>query len=185
MREHAWGNLSVREFRSPGFDSCDHLRNEGLNVPYQATQPRDGEGAQNPIDEAFIVLPHNRRPLARGRSERYVQDMSRSVANQSESRASAVSAVKAHAKRSRIKFGGITVLVPKPSSSQVKLNVAASSLALERTAKRLMRPGVRLHAKKGVPQYSADPERPGVYIRVLNGTKDRGVLENGEFKVID
>ena len=91
--------------------------------------------------------------------------------------------VKAKRARAKVKFGGVTVMVSKPSSAQIKYNVAVSTQALERAAKRLMRPGVRLYAKKGVPLYSADPERPGVYIRTLNGKTERGVLENGAFKV--
>ena len=75
------------------------------------------------------------------------------------------------------------MFVSKPSSEQVKHNISVSTEALERAAKRLIRPGVRLYAKKGVPLYSADPERPGVYIRILDGKMERGVLENGAFKV--
>jgi hypothetical protein len=109
--------------------------------------------------------------------------MSKSAAQASYPRSAATAEVKSKGKRTKVKFGGITVRVPKPTSAQVESNVAASTLALERAAKRLVRPGVRLYAKKGVPLYSADPERPGVYIRVLNGKTDRGVLENGAFKV--
>lgn len=110
--------------------------------------------------------------------------MSNSTAIQPDSRAIAVVA-KGRIRRSRTKFGDITVLAPRPSRSQVKKNVAASYLALERASKRFIKPGVRLRAKKGVPHYSADADRPGVYIRVLDGRTDRGVLEKGAFKVID
>jgi hypothetical protein len=93
--------------------------------------------------------------------------------------------VKAEGKRSTVKFGGVIVVAPKPSSAQLKRNVTASTEALERATKRLVRPGVRLYAKKDVPLYSADPRQPGVYIRVLNGRTERGILENGKFKVVD
>jgi hypothetical protein len=109
-------------------------------------------------------------------------DMSKTAAVL-DSRAAITAKVKARGARAKVKFGGVTVLVSKPSSAQVKHNVAVSTEALERAAKRLMRPGVRLYAKKGVPLYSADPERPGVYIRTLDGKTERGVLENGAFKV--
>lgn len=102
-----------------------------------------------------------------------------------DARAATFAKVKGKGRRARVKFGGVVVTAPKPSSAQVKHNVAASSDALERAAKRLMRPGIRLYAKKGVPLYSADPERPGVYIRVLNGKTERGTLEDGAFKVTD
>lgn len=100
-------------------------------------------------------------------------------------RSSIVSKVKATGKRTTVKFGSVTVVVPKPTSAQLKQNVAASTQALERVSKRLVRPGVRINAKKNVPLFSADPRQPGVYIRTLNGKTERGVVENGGFKVID
>lgn len=124
-------------------------------------------------------------PLARDRRQRYLHAMSKDAAFQANSRAVAPAATRKGVKRSRVKFGGITVVVPRPSTSQVKQNVAASSLALERASKRFVKPGVRLSTKKGVPHYSADPERPGVYIRTLDGKRDRGVLKDGVFTVID
>ena len=91
----------------------------------------------------------------------------------------------ARVRRLKITFGDVTVVGPRPSAVEVKRNIEASRQALERVKARLMRPGVRLYAKKGVPLYSADPDRPGVYIRQLNGKTDRGILENGAFKVTD
>ena len=82
-----------------------------------------------------------------------------------------------------IRVGDVTVVVPRPSAASVKHNVAMSSEALERATKRLVRAGVRLYPKKNVPLYSVDPDRPGVFIRRLNGRVDRGVLEDGVFKV--
>ena len=100
-----------------------------------------------------------------------------------DSRSSVTARAEGTGARAKVKFGGVTVFVSKPSSEQVKHNISVSTEALERAAKRLIRPGVRLYAKKGVPLYSADPERPGVYIRILDGKMERGVLENGAFKV--
>ena len=57
--------------------------------------------------------------------------------------------------------------------------------ALQRVQSELTRPGVRLRRHKDVPLYFVAPDRPGVFIRVLNGKRDKGVLENGHFKVID
>ncbi len=85
----------------------------------------------------------------------------------------------------KINIGNMTVRVAKPNAEQVEANVAFSTLALERVAKKLRRPGVRLNAKKNVPLYSADPEQPGRYIRSLNGRVERGVFESGAFKVAD
>ena len=86
--------------------------------------------------------------------------------------------------RMKVTFGGVTVSVQRPNAAQVRHNVELSTMALERAKKRLMRPGVRLNAKKGVPQYFADVEKPGVFVRKLDGKVERGVIENGKFKVI-
>ncbi|WP_156367677.1 hypothetical protein [Brevundimonas sp. Leaf363] len=79
----------------------------------------------------------------------------------------------------------MTVAVHKPTATEVRQNVDKGSEALKRLKDKLMRPGVRVYARRDVPLYSADPERPGVYIRRLNGKIDRGILENGAFKVTD
>lgn len=87
-------------------------------------------------------------------------------------------------KRAKVTVGDVTVMVHRPTAVEVKKNVAKGSSALDRLKTRLIRPGVRLYAKKGVPLYFADAERPGVYVRKLNGKVEHGVLENGTFKVI-
>jgi hypothetical protein len=87
-------------------------------------------------------------------------------------------------RRSRVKFGGFTVVVPTPSAAEIKRQVDFSTQALERVKRRLTRPGVRVYAKKDVPLYFADSERPGVYVRKLDGKTERGVLEDGAFKVV-
>jgi len=55
---------------------------------------------------------------------------------------------------------------------------------LDRLKNRLIKPSVRVYPKKDVPLYFADAERPGIYIRKLNGKTESGVLEDGAFKVI-
>ena len=83
-----------------------------------------------------------------------------------------------------IKVGDLTMRVRTPTKTEVVHNIEASTSALKRATKRLILPGVRLHERKGVPFYSADPERPGYYIRRLDGKTDRGVLEKGAFKTV-
>lgn len=94
-------------------------------------------------------------------------------------------AARAKRKRTRVKFGDIVVLAHKPTAAEVKGNVAQGTLALQNLKARLLRPGVRVNAKKNVPLYFADPDRRGVYVRKLNGKVERGVLENGVFKVTE
>ena len=79
------------------------------------------------------------------------------------------------------RFGNVTVSGQSPSAELVKINIARSSEALERVSKRLMRPGVNLPAKKGVPLYSADENDPGVFIRRLDGKVTTGHLRGGRF----
>lgn len=87
-------------------------------------------------------------------------------------------------RRARVKVGDVTVLVHKPTAAEVQQNVDKGTEALKRLRAKLIRPGVRVYARKDVPLYSADPDQPGVYIRKLNGQTDRGVLEGGRFRVL-
>lgn len=90
-----------------------------------------------------------------------------------------------HAPRARVKVGGVIVSGEKASPAQVKQHVARSTDMLERLSQKIARPGVQLKARRGVPLFSADPERPDRFVRKLNGKTERGVLENGVFKVVD
>lgn len=92
--------------------------------------------------------------------------------------------IRAKRRRTRVKVGDVTVAVHKPTAAEVRQNVDKGNEALKRLREKLIRPGVRVYARKDVPLYSADPDQPGVYIRKLNGQTDRGVLENGRFRVI-
>jgi len=86
---------------------------------------------------------------------------------------------------SKIKFGSVTVVGSAPSAESMKINVERSSRALERAAKKLLRPGVDLRAKKNVPQFSVAEGETGIFVRRLNGRIERGRLVNGAFQVID
>ena len=88
-------------------------------------------------------------------------------------------------KVSKIKFGSVTVSGVAPSRTIVDANVARSAAALERVTKKLIKPGVYIPKRKGVPRYSVAEGEPGVFIRELNGQIDRGLFEDGAFQVID
>jgi len=83
----------------------------------------------------------------------------------------------------RTKFGAVTVTGTKPAADFVARNVARSTEALERVTRKLLRPGVAIRCKKGVPEYSSSENEPGILIRKLDGKLDRG-LEGKKFKVI-
>lgn len=99
--------------------------------------------------------------------------------------ATVVVQTKASRKRTRVKIGGVFVTGDKASAAQVKRSVALSSDMLDRLASKVAKPGVRLYAGRSVPLYSVDPDHPGRVVRKLNGKVDRGVLENGAFKVVE
>lgn len=81
----------------------------------------------------------------------------------------------------KTKLGNVTVSGAMPSAELVKTNIARGAQALERVGKKLMKPGIHLPEKKGVPRYSADENSPGLIIRRLNGKVSTGRLENGQF----
>jgi hypothetical protein len=85
----------------------------------------------------------------------------------------------------KVKFGDVVVTARLPTKDQVRHNVALSTEALQRIKSKISRPGVRIHEKKNVPLFFADPEHPGMFIRKLNGKRDKGVLENGLFKITE
>jgi hypothetical protein len=66
----------------------------------------------------------------------------------------------------RIRFGSVEVVAPKPALG------------------RLTTPGVELKRRKGIAFYAIDPERSDRLIRTIDGRRDRGVFENGQFKVV-
>ncbi|CAN5652841.1 hypothetical protein BH10PSE5_BH10PSE5_21760 [soil metagenome] len=86
-------------------------------------------------------------------------------------------------KRARVKIGGVFISGDKASPAEVRTAVAKSTAALGRLGKKIAKPGVRLYVARDVPLFSADPDHPDRVIRKLNGRTDRGVLEDGVFKV--
>ena len=87
--------------------------------------------------------------------------------------------------KSKVVFGAVTVRGEKPKAAVVHRNVERSSEALERLGKRLIKPGIFIRRKKGVPEYSVAEGEVGVFIRKLNGNKVRGRVVDGVFQVID
>ena len=92
---------------------------------------------------------------------------------------------KNHRSRARVKIGNMIVFGDKASAAEVRTAVAVSSEALNRLSHTIVRPGIRLTKRKGVPLFSIDPNNPGRVIRKLDGKTEQGVLEGGAFKVLD
>jgi hypothetical protein len=68
----------------------------------------------------------------------------------------------------------VTISGAKSSTRIVALNVERSSEAAERVSKKLIKPGVAILAKKGVPCYSVAEGEAGVFARRLDGRVERG-----------
>ncbi len=84
-----------------------------------------------------------------------------------------------------VRFGDVVVTGSAPSEALVAAQVARSSEALARLATRLVRPGIGLRARKGVPRFSVDPVDPQLFVRELDGRTERGRLVDGTFQVVD
>ncbi|GLV27332.1 hypothetical protein [Sphingobium chungangianum] len=92
--------------------------------------------------------------------------------------------VRRQARARRVKFGDVVITAPAPQRDLIKANIAQSTAALARAARRLSKPGVVIRAKKGVPLFSLDSENPDVVIRTLDGKTERGQLVDGIFHAI-
>jgi|GEM_PF-958266 len=84
----------------------------------------------------------------------------------------------------RIRFGSVEIVAPKPEPAEVRRNIEQGRTALARAMGSLTTPGVELKRGKGIAFYAIDPERPDRLIRTIDGRRDRGVFENGQFKVV-
>ena len=59
-----------------------------------------------------------------------------------------------------------------------------SRKAMQELIRRIQRPGIRLPDRKGVPKFYADENNPRVIVRELDGKRERGTFENGQFKAL-
>jgi hypothetical protein len=84
-----------------------------------------------------------------------------------------------------VKFGSVTVKADAPSEEEVARNIARGAEAFERGLKRLLKPGVKIRPKKGIPLFQSDPDNPERLIRLLDGKREKGFFEGREFRVIE
>jgi hypothetical protein len=92
--------------------------------------------------------------------------------------------VKGSEKTGLVRFGSVEIRAARPARAEVERNIEQGRAALARATATLTRPGVKLKRTKGIALYAIDPERPDQLIRTIDGRSDRGVFENGQFKVI-
>jgi len=85
----------------------------------------------------------------------------------------------------RISIGTQTLVVSRPTKTEVQENVRRSTEALSRALVRLTRPGIRLRSKRGIPLFQVDENDPDILIRDLDGKRERSLFQDGEFKAIN
>jgi len=79
-------------------------------------------------------------------------------------------------------YGRLVVRAAALTKAAEKKNIAEGRSALKRAKAALVRPGVQVKIKDGVPMYHADPNKPGFLVRTLNGETARGRLVGGKFR---
>ena len=79
-------------------------------------------------------------------------------------------------------FGAVTVRVDPPTESEIRQNIQAGQAALRRMKNALIKPGVILERKKGVPLYFGSADHPDLLIREKDGVKTLGRFVNGRFR---
>jgi hypothetical protein len=79
-------------------------------------------------------------------------------------------------------FGSVSLKAPARSTDGAH-NIGLGQAAMKKIQGQLARPGVKLRVSKATPLFRADPSNPRQLIRVLDGREERGVFENGVFKV--
>jgi hypothetical protein len=130
----------------------------------------------------------SRGPLDYLSSMKAKQKMSRKQATSQRRRATVGFAepksVNAHAgeQKRKVTFGDVTVWGSKITKEQTKVSAEFGQAALKRAADRIVRPGVTIAQRKGVPLYRVDDDNPNVIIRKLDGIEERGIFADGEFK---
>jgi hypothetical protein len=81
-----------------------------------------------------------------------------------------------------LQYGAVTLKVSAVDPKEWARNVELGQQALKKVKSRLVKPGVKLRTRKGVPLFSADPTNPRRVVRELDGKREVGVFENGVFK---
>lgn len=76
-----------------------------------------------------------------------------------------------------VKFGGITIVVPKPTKKEYKRRVEEGNKALGKLAKILSKPGVELNHGPQIPIYVAYSKERSLVVQTLNGISRVGKFD--------
>ena len=79
-------------------------------------------------------------------------------------------------------FGAVTVRVDPPTESEIRQNIQAGQAALRRMKGALIKPGVILERKEGVPLYFGSIDNPDLLIREKDGVQTLGRFVSGRFR---
>lgn len=86
----------------------------------------------------------------------------------------------------KVTFGSVTVTADRVVKAELSRNVDLGQFALKNIAESLAKPGVKVPKKsKTIPLFHADPANPRRVVRILDGKKETGVFENGQFKAAE
>lgn len=85
----------------------------------------------------------------------------------------------------KLKFGQVVVANTVPDPATVWSNVDAGQQALKRATEVLIKPGITLALGANIPRFKADTAQPGMLVRELNGTVQRGRIVDGSFVPAD
>lgn len=87
-------------------------------------------------------------------------------------------------KRAKITYGSVSMKATRAAEAALVENIVRGQMALKKVRKKVVKPGVAMRARKDVPLFFADPSDPKRVIRELNGKRERGTFEDGEFRAI-
>jgi hypothetical protein len=80
-----------------------------------------------------------------------------------------------------VRFGGVTVVTPKPAENVVNKQIAEGRRAASKLKKARAKPGVTIRKSAGTPVFRADPRDATLIVQRLNGKSTRGRFVAGQF----
>jgi hypothetical protein len=81
-------------------------------------------------------------------------------------------------------FGTAELRSTKVNGKPSPETLEQSRIAMRELGGRLLKPGVKLPNRKGVPKFYADEADPALVVRELDGKRERGRFVNGQFKAV-
>lgn len=134
----------------------------------------------------FRVKP-KRLIFAPQRNTSYVQGMTKKQGKAASTSAKGAMVVVRDGKgrvRSVFSFGSAKLQSTKGYGKVAPETLEQSRQAMRQLGDRLLKPGVKLPERKGVPKFYVDEADPALVVRELDGKRERGRFEDGQFKAV-